>query len=75
MLKLSILSINNKFLDLGFSLLSDDVMLNIRGGAEKPKSRPREFMDWETQTASTLQNTEDPSLADYIKEWLKSWKK
>ena len=51
-----------------FSLLSENEMLNIRGGADvvKPKSRPREILDWDdhAQATSTVQSTEEPSLID-----------
>jgi hypothetical protein len=73
MRKLSKIVNNNLQTDFDFSLLHENEMFNIRGGAEdKPKSRPREILDWElqSQTKVSVQSTEEPSLFDYLKQWL-----
>lgn len=58
------------------NVLSENEMFHIRGGGEpiKPNSRPREQLDWEgeARTAGIVQSTEESSLLDYLKSWLKN---
>jgi hypothetical protein len=81
MRKLPIVIDNDMLFNAGINLLSDNEMLNVRGGGEpvRPKSRPREQFDWEGDAPATsgvlsAQGTEQPSLIDYIKDWFKNWK-
>lgn len=61
----------------GFDLLSANEMLNIRGGSEpeKPKSRPRDVLDWEEAAAlkQSTDSTEEVSILTYLISWLKKW--
>jgi len=61
----------------GFDLLSDNEMLNIRGGSEpvKPQSRPRDVLDWEEAAAlkQSTDSTEEVSILTYLISWLKKW--